>query len=447
MTADGTLVPLNRTEHLFWACEGFMGSINQPYMMRFDGPVEEAAVRQALRELFSAYPRARGVIEACGWSYQLRILPDDHIIDELLKDCFRVNREVDPTSRDELMAAHNAMQNEAISMERGLPLRARFFPHPTSPALILSLHHIIGDGRSHLQMMSAVMGRLNGTAIQPVPLDSPSMVPAVVPQSLAGWPASIRGWWRNNKQDKARKAGMRLMTLCSRQSPRFTTAAIDYHLLQCSSKDVRALAKRMGTTVNNLLAAVIANQFLARAKNDPKAMAAIRISYDLRRLFPEGRQPQIGNFVSSFSVYARHQPTLSDQIRDMEAQVKEVLARYERREYAVPLLLYELLPIMGRRLYSMMVRKAKVGGKLQDVSCHFSNLGPADFLNPKDGTLRLKEVWLASLPVTPIVGLASMGDQQFLTVIYPQDEVDRADVAAFLAGLEQELLSLIQAGG
>lgn len=443
---DGTLVPLNRTEHMFWAGEGFLGSINQPYLMRFDGPVDAADVRQALRELFSAYPRARGVMVATGWTYKLRILPDDAHIDTLLDDCFRVVRGVDGASRDELLAFHNEFQNDAISMERGLPLRARFIAHPTSPALIMSLHHIIGDGRSGLQMISAVLARLNGTPIKPVPLHSHSMVPAIVPQKWTQWPASILGWWRNSRRDAQTGKDLRLVTLARKHSPHFTTTSIHYHELPCNPKALRATAKGMGTTVNSLLTAVIANTFLARAKDDPKAMSAIRISYDLRKLFPEGTSPEIGNFVSSFSVKATHQPTLIDQIKSVEAQVKDILSRYERREYALPLLLYEALPLMGRRLYAMMIAKAKSNGKLQDVSCHFSNLGPADFLNQPDAKVRITEIWLSALPVATIFGLASMGDRFFFTVMHQNDETDRQDVADFLRALDRELLSLTQSG-
>lgn len=444
---DGTLVPLNRTEHMFWAGEGFLGSINQPYLMRFDAPVEAGDVKRALRELFSAYPRARGVIEATGWSYKLRILPDDATIDALLDDCFRIEAGVDAGSRDALHALHNRMLNEAISMERGLPLRARFVPHPATPALVMSLHHIIGDGRSALQMIGAVIARLNGTPIRPVPLHSHSMVPAVVPKKWTQWPASIAGWWRNTQRDAAAGKGLELVTLARRRSPKFTTAAVQYHELKCHPKALRATAKGMGTTVNSLLTAVIANTFLARAKGNPKAMAAIRISYDLRKLFPEGAQPEIGNFVSSFSVKATHQPTLIDQIKSMESQVKDILARYDRREYALPLLLYEALPVMGRRLYTKLIAGAKAKGRLQDVSCHFSNLGAADFLNPPDATVRIGEIWLAALPVATICGLASMGDKLFFTVIHQNDETEVADVADFLATLDRELLSLTQSAG
>jgi NRPS condensation-like uncharacterized protein len=443
---EGTLVPLNRTEHMFWAGEGYLGSITQPYLVRFDGPVDAALIRQALRELTSAYPRLRGVIVPTLCTYKLKILPDDGIIDALLDDAYRIVPGVDASSREALVDYHSALINEALSMERGLPWRARFIPHPTQPALVFSLHHIIGDGRSLVQMISAIIGRLSGQPIKAVPLQSHSMVPAVVPVKWTQWPASILGWWRNARQDAKDKQGLKVVTLASRHSTRFTTSSIHYHDLPCSPAQTRALAKQMGTTLNSLLTAIIANTLLAREAGNPKAVAAIRISYDLRKLFPKGLQPEIGNFVSSFAVMARHQPTLAAQIQSIETQVKAQLARYERREYALPLLMYELLPVIGRRLYSYAVTKAKADGKLQDVSCHFSNLGSADFINPPEAKVRITEFWPTTQPVATVFGLLSLGDKLCFSVMHQNDETDRQTVKEFLQALDQELRSLVPSG-
>jgi len=84
--SDGTLVPLNRSEHMYWAGEGYLGPINMPFMLRFDRPVDEALLRQALRELTTAFPRLRGVVVPTAFTYKLRILPDDLWLDQLFND-------------------------------------------------------------------------------------------------------------------------------------------------------------------------------------------------------------------------------------------------------------------------------------------------------------------------------------------------------------------------
>ena len=38
------LIPLNRSEHMYWAGEGHLGPINQPYILRFNAPLDEALV-------------------------------------------------------------------------------------------------------------------------------------------------------------------------------------------------------------------------------------------------------------------------------------------------------------------------------------------------------------------------------------------------------------------
>jgi NRPS condensation-like uncharacterized protein len=443
---QATLVHLNRSEHLYLACEGHVGgSIIQPYLLRFDRQVALSDVRQALRELTSAYPRLRGIVVPSGWTYKLQILPDDAGIDQLFEDAVRVVHGVDAASASELETCHSAVLNEPLSMERGLPWRARYIPHAEQPALIFALHHIAGDGRSLVQMISAIVGRLNGHPIAPCPLQSPSMVKAVTPAQWHQWPASIFNWWRNHRADVRASRGQTLVMLNSRESSHFTTSRIHHHELPCGQAQLRAVAKQMGTTVNNLMTALIANCFLARAADKPNAVAAIRISVDLRRHFPKDEQPEVGNFVSSFAVRATHQCDLPAQIRSIETQVKAHLARYERREYALPLLLYEALPWMGRTLYSRFIVASKAKGKLRDVSCHFTNLGSAESVHPADPTVRLTHLWPATLGVSLVLVIVSLGDKLYLPVIQQLDETDADTVKAFLAALDVQLQSLIQA--
>jgi NRPS condensation-like uncharacterized protein len=441
--SDGTLVPLNRTEHMFWATEGYIGSIIQPYLLRLEGEVDEARIRAALRALTSAYPRLRGVVVPTGSTYALKILPDDRVVDQLFEAAIHVDPHVDLDDPQALQAWHTHVLNQPLQLERGLPWRAHWVPHPTRPALVFALHHIIGDGRSLIGMITAILGHLSGQPIEPRPLQSPSMVAAVVPPTWTGWLASIQGWRRNTQSDAALKQGEQILLLSKRSSPKFTTSTIRHHLLPCTPAQLKALSKQMNTTVNSLLTAVLANTFLASAPGNPAATAAIRISFDLRRHFPEGTAPEVGNFVSSFPVRARHQPDLQAQINAIERQVKDNIGRYERREYALPLMLYEVLPIIGRRLYSLLVVGAKQRGKIPPMSVHFSNLGMAEHIQPKDAKVRIAEVWPTAMGTTPVFGLVTLGDKVLLATNTQDDEIDPQDVDAFLHALDGQLRALI----
>ena len=442
--AASDLISLNRSEHMYWAAEGYLGPINQAYVLRFDRPVDTPLMRQALRELTTAYPRMRSIVEPSGLRYRLRILADDLYVDQLFADTFRVLPYIDASSREALEAFHCSFVNEPISLERGLPWRARFMPHPTQAALMFSVHHIVGDGRSMVQMLCAILARLSGQAIHPSQIDAPTMLPAVMPHKWWQWPASIGRWWRNTQIDKAAREGMNVVTLNRRQSPRYTTTTVRYHELPCPSDAMRALAKANGTTVNTLLTALVANTFLAMAASDPKAVAAMRISVDLRRYFPEGTAPEFGNFVHSFTVLAQRQATLQAQINSLESQVKAHLARYERRDYALPLLFYESLPLLGRTLFGHLIVQSKARGRLPQLSCHLSNLGNAESINPKEAKVRLAELWPVTISTAFLLVALSLNGKQFLTLTSQDDEIPPEAVAGFRAELDRQFQALMK---
>ena len=47
-------------------------------------------------------------------------------------------------------------------------------------------------------------------------------------------------------------------------------------------------------------------------------------------------------------------------------------------------------------------------------------------------------------PVVPVLGLLSLGEKLYTTLIYPNDEVDAQTVNDFLKTLDEELLSLVR---
>lgn len=441
--SEAIQIPMNRSEHMYWAGEGYLGFINIPFILRFDSPVELDLIRQTLRDLVTAIPRLRAVVEPRGFGYGLRILPDDHVVDQLFDDALRVTAGVDPSSRDQLEHFHNEFINEGMSLERGLPWRARFIPHATQPALMFAVHHIVGDGRAMVLMMCAIMSRLNGTPIPAGKLDSPSMLPATMPLKSWHWPGSIARWWRNKQADAKAIEGLKIISLEQGRSERFTTTSVRYYEPPCSADTLKALAKQYRTTVNTLLTAILANTFLALEPDNDKAVAALRISVDLRRYFPKGTAPDIGNYVYSFRVLAHRQASMNDQINSLEAQVKAHIARFARRDYAPPLLVYELLHLMGRTLYSKLVMQAKRKGTLPKLTCHISTLGSAEFINPKDARVRLSELWPTTVSPTLLVGAVSLNAKQFLTFVHQNDQIPQEAITVLTAQLDAQILHLV----
>lgn len=435
-------LPLNRSEHLYWAGEGLYGPVNMAFMLRFAGPVAEADVRRSLRALVSAYPRLRGVIQP-GWvRHHLRILPDNPHVDLLFADAYRVQPGVDPSNLKALEAFHGPFLNEPMPLERGLPWRARFFPHDATPALMFSVHHIAGDGRSMIDALCGLMAELNGHTPAACPLDVPSMLPAVLPQRWQDWPASIAAWWRNTRAVKQFMQTRRVVSLATHRSNEFAPTQVHHCDLQTPPQTLRRIAKAMGTTSNTLLTAMLAEAFLSLAHDDPNAVAAIRISVDLRRYFPQGRAPRFGNHVATMVVRARRQPDLAHQVADIDAQAKAGLASFEQRQHALPLLFYEWLPLMGKTLYSRMLIAFKRRGKLDDVSCHFTNLGDTDAIHPEGAGVRLAHMWPATNSTGLLVATGSLAGRQFMVLSHPQDEIPAEAVHQFSARLDRQLQAL-----
>ncbi len=438
--SDEARLSLNRSEHMCLASEGYLGPINISMLVRFEGAIELATLRAALRELTSAYPRMRAVLVPTLTTHELAILPDDVFVDQLLDDALRVRRGVDPTSSAALEALHDEVVNDPIAVERGLPWRAIWLPHPTRPALLFSISHLVGDGRSVLQMLTALGARLRGESIAPCPIDAPSQLPGLAPLAWWLWPASAVAYVRNSRRDARLAAGTAALDLASRSSPRFTASGVRHHELSVSASALRAMARRMNTTMNTLVVAALANALLARAKDAPRAAATIRVSVDLRRYFPKGTAPTCGNFVGSFVVRATHGPSLAAQVRAIDAQARDHLARYERRQLALPYLFLSLVPVIGRRLYSLLLLEGKARGLAELPTCHVTNVGEAAGALASHGAgPRVTDLHLATVSPVPMISVVTLGGRVFLTAMYQRDEVEPETLAAVLAGVDAQL--------
>ncbi|WP_152606447.1 hypothetical protein [Aquabacterium sp. NJ1] len=79
------------------------------------------------------------------------------------------------------------------------------------------------------------------------------------------------------------------------------------------------------------------------------------------------------------------------------------------------------------------------------MSCHLSNLGNADAINPPGAKVRLAELWPMTINPVFMLGALSLNGRQFLTLISQNDEIPPEAVAAFQAKLDRQFHSLMQA--
>lgn len=440
--------PLNRSEQAYLAMDGLAGSIMQPYMMRLNAPLDAERVRLAARRLVSAYDRLRAVVEPGLHLYAFRVLPDDALMDQLFELAWHVVTDVDAADPKQVETWHNRLLNEVVSLERGLGLRIYYVPHPVSPLLVLSVHHVLLDGRSMLYAISDVLQLLNGKEIEPKPMEAPSLVAAIAPREWRDWPRRLWGSYKQGRALARVHARAPLVTVPGQRAHHYSANAVLHHELPVSAEAVRAAAKRHKTTVNTLMLAALAEAVRAM-QPDPAAdmSVAIRLSVDLRRFFPRQSMPVVGNFVGSFTVCAQGNMGLAERVDDLDRQAKEGLARFVRREMSLGYLVEEAVVWLGRTLFSHLLQRAVRSDRLLKTACHLSTLGALDDLNAKGAEIRMTAMYpIASNMITVLVGTIEMSGRMLITVSWQLSERERSVIEALMSRFDAAVSGLVSEG-
>jgi hypothetical protein len=443
-------VPLNFSEHAYVAFDGVMGSMPQPYLLRFGAPLDTDQVRTVARELISANPRMRGIAEP-GWrEYHLHILPDDSgVVDQLFEMAWRVDDHVDALDNTALECLHNRLLNEVLPLERGLLCRFVFIPHARTPVLFIAVHHIVGDGRTMIHLVTELVKRLNGgpaMAVQPV--ESAQMVGAFAPDHWWQWPLQV---WRSRAHVVRQKKQLRALhvKVCPREpQPYLSTHGLRHYTVPVRASALRPMARQLGLSLNSLITLAITETFLAQSPNDPQAAAVVRQSVDVRKYYPASRGygPLWGNHVGAFLVIEQGRKSLNERAASIKAQIDEGLARFTRREMFWTYAFNESFRWMGRTLLAHIVTYMQRTMKIAAISCHATSLGNVGSMNPPDARAPVIEF----IPAVPSVSLlqvvSELDDRITMPVVWQRSETSQAQVDDYLARLSQTFVQLAEAG-
>lgn len=442
---DDPVLPLNRSEWAYLACDGPAGGLSMAFFLRFKDPLAEGDVRHAIRQLMSAMPRLRAVLEPTRRRYQLRILPDNDQLEALLDQAFRTES-IDLDNPKATRRWQELVVNEPMPLMRGLGFRVQFAPHPTRAGLLLSIHHVLMDGRSLIHCVDLLMKLLNGQAIEALPLENPSMLPAIVPKHWRQWPHKLWRSWVQAREQAQERARYDIVELPRQCSSRHVSTGVYHHPTGLAAKDLSRVAKAMGGSANSLMNAALGTALLAQAGNRPGTAALIQMGVDLRRYFPAGQAPAIGNHVATFSfVLPQHVPE-ADRVRWVDLRVKEALERFERREMLLPLLPYELLGLIRPHDYTRLYLRSKRLDRLRVPSAHTTNIGSADAFNTPGAQVRLDELHAAVTSVSPLLGLAVANGQQMIVTSHPRDQYRDQDMLALMDSMKQVMTRWLNAG-
>lgn len=441
----GSVIALNYSEHGYLSVEGLMGSTMLPYLMRLDAPVPADTVRAVVRELLSAFPRLRAVVEP-GWHlHRLRVLPDDDILEQLFDMAWRVEAHLDAGDREALEDEQNRLVNEVLPMERGLLCRFRYIPHAHTPVLFMSVHHLLADGRTMQRLVTEIMHRLNGgPPMSQQPLDAPSLLDAVRPLHWWQWP---RQMWRSRRHAVALAKRLAPLHIQRVGTPWRTVPSyhcVKHYVLPVPARTLRQAARSLGVSVNVFITLVLAETFLAKAPHDPAAAAVIRTSIDLRRFHaPDvASRPLWGNHVATFLIIESGRKTLHERAASIKAQQDEFVRRFEQRESFWLYLFYEAVPYLGRTMLTRILRNVRARNAMPQ-SCHATNVGNANSAMPPDARIRLIELVPAVANLDHLQMIVELDDRIYMPVMWERAEASRDEIVAHLQALDATCLRIV----
>lgn len=438
-------VPLNFSEHAYVAFDGVMGSMPQPYLLRFGGPLAVDQVRAVARELLSANPRLRGVAEPAAHVYHLHILPDGPIVDQLFEQAWRVDEHVDVQDHAALERLHNRLLNEVLPLERGLLCRFVFIPDEHTPVLFFAAHHITGDGRSMIHWITEIVRRLNGGApMAQQSVEAPQLFRAFAPEHWWDWPRHL---WRSRAHAVHEQRRIRRLHIqhCPRDPQSYmSTHGLRHYTVPVAASALRPLARRLGISLNSLITLAIAETFLARAPGDPLAAAVVRQSVDVRKYYPPSCAfgPLWGNHVGAFLVIEQGVKPIQERALSIKAQMEEGVARFARREMFWAYAFYEFMPLLGRTLVARLTTRMLRQRRMPLISCHATSLGNVGGINPPEARVPVIEF----IPAVPSASLlqvvAELNDRIVLPVSWQRSETPQEAVDSYLASLSRTFVKL-----
>ncbi len=438
----GNIIPLNRTEHAYVAVDGFAGTMMVATVMRISQPLTIEQVRKAARDLLTAYPRLRTLVEPGLWRYHLRILEDGPLMDQIVEANCIEDSHIDVDDPLQFEAWQRRAVNDPMPLERGPAFKFRLAPHPTSPGLMIGIHHLAADGMTHAFLVHNILRSLNGMPMEPIPVEAPSMIEAIRPEKWWQWPAQILKSRRHKIAEAQRLKAVNIVQIPTRLGSHYTTTGVRHHEVAMGASELRKAAKKAGISVNTLVVAAHADALLAPTANDPKAAAVIRISVDLRRFYPkeEKHGMLMGNHVGAYLIIEQGaKKTAMQRVKDVDASLKEGLARFTNREMCWTYLLDELSPWLGRVLIGHIAWKLKLANKFPKISVHVTTGGNVTILNVPGQPIHLTKLFVMVPSISVLSGTVESNGRYFMPMAWQMSETSYEEIGAFQQAVEASL--------
>jgi len=404
-------------------------------------------MRTAFRQLFTIYPKIRTVVEPTLFSYRYRILADnDRQIEVFFQEAFRIVPGL-VYGTDEFDAYKRDLMHESFSLGAALPVKIRYIDNDSRPVILLSLHHMIGDGTSVFHMITSLLRTLQGELIPPVPLDRISIISAQLRKPFIRIPGQIGDAIRDFSTGLKQAKDYQVIPLVERPAPFFGTSGIHEHTLSHSLADVRAQCRTLGCTITVFLLSALADALRRQFYRDKGNTVGISLSIDIRPFLGD-TPPRIGNYSGSIMIFchARYWDLPAQRLNDIQQQLERHYRALRDGSRIWNTFLTSVPNLFGRKIYARSARMLKRRGLLT-LPCALSNLGNLDWLNAVNPQAQLVEF----MPIISHPGLffftGSLNDRMQFYISYPEYEFAPADIVSLMRFFEEGLDAILHIRG
>ncbi|MCD6570899.1 MAG: hypothetical protein J7L53_09380 [Deltaproteobacteria bacterium] len=441
--ADAT-VRLNLGDFIYLTMEDVMPSQGNLLTLRFKESHDVTEIRDAMRHTISIYPRLRSIVEPTLFSYKLRILNDnDERLDVLFKNAFRVKLNLKYDSHEYLTFRRN-LYNEPFALEQTIPIKIYYFPDGPTSVLVLSIHHVVGDGSSCVHIACSIMSYLNGKKPSLVPIDNPSLTPALFVTPYYKIPMQLYKSTRLLLRDRREAQKGTFIPATNRPIDFFGPVDIYYHTLCYDLELIKSKSKKLGVSITTLLLVAISHSLSKGPGRDTGNMIGIIISADLRPFF-EGQTPVIGNYVTGFMVVISREywDNPKQMLEEINFQMTKHIDRIKQKQASLPLLFHKLFTLVGKKNYARGVRIMKKKGILTKT-CSLANLGNVDILNSYGPKAQLCEFDASGPSHGLFIAMNTLEGKIHMSFTFQEAEFTREEIKKTIQGFERSLGKLLK---
>ncbi|CAM3907370.1 hypothetical protein [Smaragdicoccus niigatensis] len=427
-----------RLDRLDEACLN-VGSVDEPWTVhleiRVEGRLDDELVRRAVVAAMATHPLARAHIVAwrpTDFRYWWEISDQPGDVPLTVVDC---------AESGNVATARNKLLSRAPELQRRI-FEVLLAHAPGGDYLILNLHHAGGDGISAHRLMTSI---LRHYANEPDPVPSFDPLEARNVRDIIGAHGAKDRWTRSKRFGRYLRQNLRKPARVQ-TSGGTRISGYGCHPMRLDAEQTAAILARRpeGTTVNDLLVGALA--VTIRRWNDAhgtKKPRRVSITVPVNVRPAEWQHEVLGNFASYVTVNVprksqRDSHTATGAVHECTSEMKGIGAQ------GIMVDLLKVSQIMPAGVKKLIQRRPLVGDRAVDTTW-LTNLGRLDLpvhLGETAGAVtELGFSAPATMPMGVTLGVATMGDEMFLTFRYRHPQFDAAAAADFAALFQRALES------